>query len=309
MENSDLNKNHKIGKIILKVLWWIFLFPVALTVYIAKNKKLNNVAKGVMIALVWLMVLAWLSFNSSNQKNKKDDPNTTQSETSVENDERSKSDNSSSNKSKNPLELSLGDTYDDNGVKVTLESLEKEGSLNKLKVKIENDSSNDYSFSMLVFWLWTIDGGGIGYASGKNSDDVVAGKTIKPGEKFEPYIYAESGDVSYITYSLITKNHKSNPTAKWIIKKDTRSTAEKDQERKDASEKARESFKNLTPYPSEVSFPALDYAIEQVDGGFYQYGYLKYKNSYGNKIKSEYRMWYNKDGTLTKAELGGKTLK
>ena len=187
--------------------------------------------------------------------------------------------------------------------------MEKEGNLNKFKAKIENESSKDYNFSMLVFWLWTVDGGGIKYASGKNSDDITSGKTIKPGEKFEPYIYAESGDVSYITYSLLSKNHKSNPTAKWIIKEDTRSTKEKDEERKNASNKARESFKYLMPYPEEVSFPVLDYAIEQAEGGFYQYGYLKYKNLYGNKIKSAYRMWYKKDGTLTNAELDGRTLK
>lgn len=320
MANDNFNGNQKNGNTLLKVLWWVFLFPIALTVYVVQSKKLNNVTKGVIIGLVWIIFLAIGFSNSSSNKNEtKDGVSTAQNETAVKSDESPKSEETGNNKSndsnsggstyKNPLELSLGDTYDDNGVKVTIESLEKEGNLNKFKAKIENESSKDYNFSMLAFWLWTLDGGGIYYASGKNSDDVVAGKTIKPGEKFESYIYAESGDVSYITYSLISRDHKSNPTAKWIIKKDTRSTAEKDEERKNSSEKARESFKYLMPYPEEVKFPFMDYAIEQVEGGFYQYGNLKYKNSYGNKIKAAYRMWYKKDGTLTKAELDGKTLK
>lgn len=63
------------------------------------------------------------------------------------------------------------------------------------------------------------------------------------------------------------------------------------------------------PYPSSVKFPLLDYKVERASGGFYQYGYLKYKNAYGNQIKSLYRMWYNIDGTLTKAELDNRTLK
>lgn len=311
MKNSNFSNDQKANNTLLKALWWIFLFPIALTVFIVKNKKMNNLTKGIIIVLFWIIFLA-IGFSNSSS-NIKDISSNTQNETSVKNDESSKSkenSNSESNdsNSKNSLELSLGDTYNDNGVKITVESLEKEGDLNKLKIKIENGSSADYHLSMLSFLAWTMDNAGLTYAD-KNSDDVLVGKEIKPGENFESYIYAKSGDVSYITYSLISKDHKSNPTAKWIIKKDTRTQKEKDEESKNASNKARETFKGLLPYPSEVRFPALDYSVERVNGGFYQYGYLKYKNSYGNEIKSSYRMWYDKDGKLTQAEMDGKTLK
>lgn len=316
MGNTTQNSNSKNqAKSLLNILWYILLFPIAITVYVAKSKKLNNISKAIIIIIMWIFFLALASSNnSSNKKDEVETPNTSQNQTIGEN---NKSENipdnnqisNGDNKTIDPLNLSLGNTYNDNGVKVTIESLEKDGDLNKFKVKIENSSSENYSFNMLLFWLWTMDGSGISYASGKNSDDALVGKDIKPGEKFESYIFAESGDVSYITYSLISRNHKLSPTAKWIIKKDTRTQAEKDAESKNASNKAQESFKNLMPYPAEVKFPLLDYAVERVSGGFYQYGNLKYKNKYGNQVKGAYRMWYDTDGTLTKAELDNKTLK
>ena len=313
MENSNSDVKRKDNNNIwFKFFWYVCLFPISMTVYIVKNEKMNNTTKSIVIVLMWLSFMG-LFFSNSSSSNK----NNTQVQTSSEKIELSKSDDENktkfadndSSKSKDKMSLSLGDTYDDNGVKVTLESLEKENDLNKLKIKIENNSSKDYHLSILILGLWTIEDTRLEYSG--NSEELSVGKDIKPSENFEGYIFCKSGEVSYITYSAdgTLKSHKSNPTAKWIIAKDTKAQEEKDEESKNASNKAQEEFKNLMPYPSEVKFPLLDFKVERVSGGFYQYGYLKYKNAYGNQIKSAYRMWYNTDGTLTKAELDNKTLK
>ena len=41
----------------LWVIGWIFCFPIPLTVLIVKNKKMSNVVKGVLIALLWLAII------------------------------------------------------------------------------------------------------------------------------------------------------------------------------------------------------------------------------------------------------------
>ena len=84
MRNSNFDGNQKNTNLLLKVLWWLFLFPIALTVYIAQNKKMNNVTKGVLIALFWIIFLTVGFSNSSSNKNKtKNNTATNQSETSV----------------------------------------------------------------------------------------------------------------------------------------------------------------------------------------------------------------------------------
>ena len=42
----------------LKVLWYVFLLPIAITIYIVKNKKMNRVAKGTAISVMWAFFLA-----------------------------------------------------------------------------------------------------------------------------------------------------------------------------------------------------------------------------------------------------------
>lgn len=323
MNNFDCDtepKNDK-KKLWLKILWYVFLFPIAITVYIVKNKKMNNVTKGIVISIIWILFLVIaMSNTSSNKKNtesnsgnvgqvtieEKDNDNFKLDDTNKD----KSADNSGTfdDNSKNPMELSMGDVYDDNGVKITLESLEKLDNSNKLKVKIENGSFGNYHLSELNFEFWTLEGVMLTYVAIDNSD-AFSSKDISPGESFECNIFRQPGDVSYITYAINARDHKLNPKAKWIIKKDTRTQEEKDEESKNASNKAQEAFKNLVPYPTEVKFPFLDYAVERAEGGFYQHGYLKYKNAYGNKVKAEYRMWYSNDGTLNKAELDGRTLK
>ncbi len=305
-------------KIWLKILWYVFLFPVAMTVLIVKNKKMNNIIKSVLIVVIWIPYFSiFIASISSSEKKVQSNPSTTDQTYILESEsDESKSEDVNKDQSKDggstapkdSMKLSLGDTYDDKGVKVTLQSLEKLDNSNKLKVKIENSSSEAYHLSMLSFGFWTVEDERLMYTT-DNTDDVMVGKDIKPNETFECQIFGKSGDVSYITYAVNTFDHKSNPIAKWVITENTKTQKERDEESKNASSSAQESFKSLMPYPSEVKFPLLNYSVERVAGGFYQYGTLKYKNAYGNKVKGTYRMWYNKDGTLTKAELDGKTLK
>lgn len=323
MNNSELQTESSGGKKKLwpKILFYIFLFPIAITIYIVKNKKMSKTTKAVLLGLVWIFCLGIFISRSSNDKKAQSNPSTVGQVTIEEkNNEKTESENGNEGQSvnenkdkekdtsKNPMKLSFGDTYDNRGINVTLESLEKLDDAIKLKVKIKNDSSETYHLSDLQFECWTMDDVMLTYVS-THSSDTFSFKDINPGESFEGNVFRQSGDVSYVTYAINSRDHRLNPLAKWIITEDTRAQAEKDEESKNASQKAQEAFKNLMPYPDEITFPLLDCSVSRVAGEFYQYGHLKYKNAYGNKVKEEYRMWYKTDGTLTKAELGDKILK
>lgn len=53
--NKD-NKHNSIGKIILLILAWIYFFPITLTVFIIRNKKLSTKTKAIIIAVVWISI-------------------------------------------------------------------------------------------------------------------------------------------------------------------------------------------------------------------------------------------------------------
>ena len=61
-ENSEKNKKFSLGKILL----WIFLFPIMLTISVAKSSSLNKTAKALIIILGWAIFISLSSGGSSN---------------------------------------------------------------------------------------------------------------------------------------------------------------------------------------------------------------------------------------------------
>lgn len=237
--------------------------------------------------------------------------------------ETSKKDNSSSqgtvskdsqNKTQqetDPMNLSLGQSYNENGVLITVESVKDSDKVKKVKIKIENKSDKDYKTDTSAFIVYNTSGKRILYS------EPYIKIAAKKGETFTGDITIKKDTVSHIVYS---KNmNVIEQDAKWVIPEAKEAEAkeaeakkaeeEKSAKSREAMIKARESYAQLLPYPATVSFPFVFYDVQNIRGGYYETGNLKYKNFIGNEVKSEYRMWYNADGTLTAAELDGKKLK
>ncbi len=227
--------------------------------------------------------------------------------------ETSKKDNSSSqetvsedsqNKTQqetDPMNLSLGQSYNENGVLITVESVKDSDKVKKVKIKIENKSDKDYKTDTSAFIVYNTSGKRILYS------EPYIKIAAKKGETFTGDITIKKDTVSHIVYS---KNmNVIEQDAKWLVSAKKETEEEKSAKSREAMIKARESYAQLLPYPATVSFPFFSYDVQNIRGGYYETGNLKYKNSMGNEVKSEYRMWYNEDGTLTAAELDGKKLK
>lgn len=74
-------------------------------------------------------------------------------------------------------------------------------------------------------------------------------------------------------------------------------------------EMVHESAAYLFPYPESVNWPVVTFDYQQqMDDGWYEGGTVKYKNAYGNKVKSEYKLKGNYDGTLEWIEVDGERL-
>lgn len=227
--------------------------------------------------------------------------------------ETSKKDNSSSqgtvskdsqNKTQqetDPMNLSLGQSYNENGVLITVESVKDSDKVKKVKIKIENKSDKDYKTDTSAFIVYNTSGERILYS------EPYIKIAAKKGETFTGDITIKKDTVSHIVYSKDMNVIEQD--AKWLVSAKKETEEEKSAKSREATIKARESYAQLLPYPATVSFPFVFYDVQNIRGGYYETGNLKYKNSMGNEVKSEYRMWYNEDGTLTAAELDGKKLK
>lgn len=240
--------------------------------------------------------------------------------------ETSKKDNSSSqetvsedsqNKTQqetDPMNLSLGQSYNDDGVLITVESTEEFDDVTKAKIKIENNSDKDYKTYTNAFVMYNTSEKQINYD--KPYETIYETINVKKGEIFTKDIAVKKDNIFRIAYSK--SMNVTKPDAKWVIpeakeaeaKKAEAKKAEEEKTKKsrEAGEKARKSYANLLPYPETVKFPFL-FDFKNIGTGYYEGGTIKYKNFIGNEVKSEYRMWYNEDGTLTAAELDGKKLK
>lgn len=225
--------------------------------------------------------------------------------------ETSKKDNSSSqgtvsedsqNKQEtDPMNLSLGQSYNENGVLITVESVKDSDKVKKVKIKIENKSDKDYKTDTSAFIVYNTSGKRILYS------EPYIKIAAKKGETFTGDITIKKDTVSHIVYSK--DMNVTEQDAKWLVSAKKETEEEKSAKSREAMIKARESYAQLLPYPATVSFPFFSYDVQNIGEGYYETGNLKYKNSMGNEVKSEYRMWYNADGTLTAAELDGKKLK
>lgn len=239
---------------------------------------------------------------SSQEENSPSQENVTSQESNSSSQETvSKDSQNKKQQETDPMNLSLGQSYNENGVLITVESVKDSDKVKKVKIKIENKSDEDYEKSICAFIVYNTSGKRIPFS--EPLIDIAA----KKGETFTGDITIEKDTVSHIIYSN-TMNVK-NQNAKWIVSTEKETEEEKSAKLREAMTKARESYAQLLPYPATVSFPILFYDVLNVGGGYYETGKLKYKNFLGNEIKSEYRMWYNADGTLTAAELDGRTIK
>lgn len=199
------------------------------------------------------------------------------------------------------MNLSLGQSYNENGVLITVESVKDSDKVKKVKIKIENKSDKDYKTDTSAFIVYNTSGKRILYS------EPYIKIAAKKGETFTGDITIKKDTVSHIVYS---KNmNVIEQDAKWLVSAKKETEEEKSAKSREAMIKARESYAQLLPYPATVSFPFVFYDVQNIGEGYYETGNLKYKNSMGNEVKSEYRMWYNADGTLTAAELDGKKLK
>lgn len=209
------------------------------------------------------------------------------------------------------MNLSLGQSYNDDGVLITVESTEEFDDVAKTKIKIENNSDKDYKTYTNAFVMYNTSEKQINY------DKPYETINVKKGEIFTKDIAVKKDNIFRIAYSKSMNITK--PDAKWVIPEAKEAEAKKAEEEKaekekaeksrEAGEKARKSYANLLPYPETVKFPFMFYDVKNIGTGYYETGTIKYKNFIGNEVKSKYRMWYNADGTLTAAELDGKKLK
>ena len=223
----------------------------------------------------------------------------------------SNTDSSASSSNEDYMNLSLGQSYNDDGVLITVESTEESDNVAKAKIKIENNSNKDYKTDTRAFIIYNTSEKRINY------DKPYGTINVKKGEVFTNDIAVKKDTIFSIVYSK--SMNVTKPDAKWIIPEAKEAEAKKAEEEKakeekaeksrKAGEKARESYANLLPYPETVNFPFVFYDVQNIGTGYYETGKIKYKNSMGNEVKSEYRMWYDEDGNLTAAELDGAKIK
>ncbi|MDO4476578.1 MAG: hypothetical protein Q4B93_01250 [Clostridia bacterium] len=210
----------------------------------------------------------------------------------------SNTDSSTSSSNEDYMNLSLGQSYNDDGVLITVESTEESDDVAKAKIKIENNSNKDYKTDTSAFIIYNTSEKRINY------DKPYGTINVKKGEVFTNDIAVKKDTIFSIVYSK--SMNVTEPNAKWVVAEAKEEKAEKSRK---AGEKARESYANLLPYPETVNFPFMFYDVKNIGTGYYETGKIKYKNSMGNEVKSEYRMWYDEDGNLTAAELDGAKIK
>lgn len=222
----------------------------------------------------------------------------------------SNTESSASSSNEDYINLSLGQSYDDDGVLITVESTEESDDVAKAKIKIENNSDKDYKTYTNAFVMYNTSEKQI------NCDKPYETINVKKGEVFTKDIAVQKDTIFRIAYSKSMNITK--PDAKWVIPEAKEAEAKKAEEEKakeekveksrKAGEKARESYANLLPYPKTVKFPFL-FDFKNIGTGYYEGGTIKYKNFIGNEVESDYRMWYDEDGNLTAAELGNTKIK
>lgn len=210
----------------------------------------------------------------------------------------SNTDSSASSSNEDYMNLSLGQSYNDDGVLITVESTEESDNVAKAKIKIENNSNKDYKTDTSAFIIYNTSEKRINY------DKPYGTINVKKGEVFTNDIAVKKDTIFSIVYSK--SMNVTEPNAKWVV---AEAKEEKANKSRKAREKARESYANLLPYPETVNFPFVFYDVQNIGTGYYETGKIKYKNSMGNEVKSEYRMWYDEDGNLTAAELDGAKIK
>lgn len=210
----------------------------------------------------------------------------------------SNTDSSTSSSNEDYMNLSLGQSYNDDGVLITVESTEESDNVAKAKIKIENNSNKDYKTDTSAFIIYNTSEKRINY------DKPYGTINVKKGEVFTNDIAVKKDTIFSIVYSK--SMNVTEPNAKWVVAEAKEEKADKSRK---AREKARESYANLLPYPETVNFPFVFYDVQNIGTGYYETGKIKYKNSMGNEVKSEYRMWYDEDGNLTAAELDGAKIK
>ena len=210
----------------------------------------------------------------------------------------SNTESSASSSNEDYMNLSLGQSYNDDGVLITVESTEESDDVAKAKIKIENNSDKDYTTDTSAFIMYNTSEKRINY------DKPYGTINLKKGEIFTHDIAVKKDTIFSIVYSK--SMNVTEPNAKWVVAEAKEEKADKSRK---AGEKARESYANLLPYPETVNFPFMFYDVQNIGTGYYETGKIKYKNSMGNEVKSEYRMWYDEDGNLTAAELDGTKLK
>ena len=113
------------------------------------------------------------------------------------------------------LNLSLGQSYNDNGVLITIESVKNSGNVTNIKVKIENKSNQEYSTAMTDYAVWDTNNNKLSFHSPYNEKFLYGITKVKPNETFNDSVVVLKSNISYIGYSK--SSDIQNPTAKWKI--------------------------------------------------------------------------------------------
>lgn|GEM_PF-6911509 len=82
-----------------------------------------------------------------------------------------------------------------------------------------------------------------------------------------------------------------------------------DPEAATAAAKARSEAQRYFPDPETVEFPATASEPQKRDSQYFETGTVWYKNEVGDRVRGEYRLWYDLDGNLLDLELDGETLR
>jgi len=213
----------------------------------------------------------------------------------------------------NPLNLSPGESYNDNNVVITIESVENKDSQTNITIAFDNRSKDKYTASSESFRILDLDENEQSNFQKPSNKKLVKGNLqIKAGKKKTEILSINQCDIRTITYS--PAHDWKKPLAIWKVATD-KEIKKHDAEMKEltqsveAREKARAFLTNtIFLYPDSVQWPGLMYSQLKQGKGYYEEGTVKYKNQLGNTVKSQYKIWYKASGTVTAAEIDGKPM-
>jgi hypothetical protein len=131
------------------------------------------------------------------------------------------------------------------------------------------------------------------------------------------YDYEKASTEPFDLTVVFTPKGSDKPSAKWTLnitldpekRKEEAEQAKRDSQGimlEESRPSAMAQAASLFPYPETVNWTDIFFDYQQaMDDGCYEGGTVKYKNDYGNTVKSAYKIKWDYDGNLNWLELDG----